>query len=85
LRWSDGLRFCARHLYLVATLVAAEEHPVIASNRYAADVPLSGIVIDAQIAIFAVAVQRHPVLQAAVVRKSLHRLRTGHAHASGGG
>ena len=28
-----------------ATLVAAEEHPVIASNRCAADVPLSGIVI----------------------------------------
>ena len=32
-----------------ATLVAAEEHPVIASHRHAADVALGGIIIDAQI------------------------------------
>ena len=36
-----------------AALVAAEEHPVIASHRHAADIPFGGIIIDAQIAVFA--------------------------------
>src|ERR1039457_3272056 len=47
----------------VAALVAAEEHPVVASHRHATDVTFGGIIIDAQMAVCAVAVQRRPVLQ----------------------
>src|ERR1700674_4441891 len=58
-----------------AALVAAEEHPVIASNRHAADIALGGIIIDAQIAVFAVAIQRRPVLQGITHRTPLRTLR----------
>jgi hypothetical protein len=43
--WSTGsYEFSSRF----AALVAAEEHPVIASHRHAADVALGGIIVDAQ-------------------------------------
>src|ERR1700688_4940649 len=58
-----------------AALVAAEEHPVVAANRHAADVALGGIIIDAQISIFAITVQRRPVLQGIPHRAGLRTLR----------
>ena len=38
-----------------ATPITAEEHPIVASYHHATDVAFGGIVIDAQISVFAVA------------------------------
>ena len=58
-RGHETAQYCCR----VAALVAAKEDPVVAADRDAANAPLGAVVVDLQIAILAVAVQRGPVLQ----------------------
>src|SRR5437879_12526071 len=52
-----------QHGSRVATLVAAKEHPVVATHRDTADGALGGVIIDLQISVLAVAGQCCPVLQ----------------------
>jgi hypothetical protein len=47
-----------------AALVAAKEDPVVATSGYAADRMLSGVVVNLQAPVVAIAVQRRPLLQA---------------------
>ena len=59
----------------LAALVAAEKGPVVAPYRHAADGAFGGIVIDAESAVLAVAVQCCPVLQGVAHRTPLRTLR----------
>src|ERR1700733_470126 len=47
----------------LAAVIAAEESPVVPSDREATPRPLGAVVIDGQIAVAAVARERRPVLQ----------------------
>src|SRR5215510_11431275 len=70
-----GCREASQDGCSLAAPVTAEEDPVVASHRYTTDIALGGIVIDAQISVFAVARQRRPVLQAIAHRASRRTLR----------
>ena len=64
-----------QHRSRFAALVAAKEHPVVATNSYAADRALGGVVVDLEISVVAEAGQRRPVLQGVAHRPPLRTLR----------
>ena len=57
-----GSHEAAQHGRRFAALVAAKEGPVAAANRDPADGPLGRVVVDLQVAVVTVAVQRRPIL-----------------------
>ena len=67
-KWLDRVPLARRdeaqqHGRRLAAMVAAEERPVATPNRYAPVRSLGGAIVDLQIAVFQIAVQRLPLIQ----------------------